>query len=481
MKPSQPSLLRIVTGRIVLFGLLAMTIEVAIVFAEYWFDDQDLGRKLIELETSELAAGLSEEEGRIAFEMPAGLAARYRAGTAVERPDGFASGYYARVRTLDGAVLYSNCGSDCTDHLLPLSVNPPDFWQRSIAIGKPLSLVGGRLIAVEGRPVAIEIAIVRDPDGMVMSVIRHETFDHMVVPMTLMLGLVFGATTWSIRSAIKPVRRAADQADRLDPHGSGSHISLEGMPREVAHLAAAVNRAFARVGELMRAQKLFTSAIAHEIRTPAAIIRLELEHLDDPRARKAIADLDGLTRILEQLTALARLDVVDREAFRQVDLAGLASDVVTATAPYVFDRGKSIAFVDDGTVPVRAEPSLVENLIRNLVENAVQHTPLATAITVTAGPGRRLTVSDAAASPASASPVQGDRTGTAQPSSGLGIGRRIVERIADIHGATVETSSVPGAGTTVTIVFPADAPQAESAGRGPAAGDKGPAARTPAA
>ncbi|MGO8227190.1 hypothetical protein ACC794_37060, partial [Rhizobium ruizarguesonis] len=61
---------------------------------------------------------------------------------------------------------------------------------------------------------------------------------------------------------------------------SMSHLPFQEMPREVAHLAVSVNRAFERVGALMKSQRVLTSGIAHEVRTPLAAIKLELGRIE---------------------------------------------------------------------------------------------------------------------------------------------------------------------------------------------------------
>jgi signal transduction histidine kinase len=275
----------------------------------------------------------------------------------------------------------------------------------------------------------------------------------MLVPMTLMLTLVIGATIWSIKSAFLPVTAAAAAAERLDPSVPASRISTDRMPLEVARFATAVNRGIDRVGELIRAQRLFTSAIAHEIRTPAAIVRLELERIDHPGARKALGDLESLIHILEQLTALARLEAVDGSAWTRVDLARISEDVVGAVAPYVYDSGRTIAFFDQGATEVEGVPALVENLVRNLVENAVRHTPPGTAIVVTAGPGAVVSVADDGPGFDDRPRGEVQEAGTVATKGTLGIGLKIVEKIAAMHGATVERSRAPSRGATVTVRF----------------------------
>lgn len=115
----------------------------------------------------------------------------------------------------------------------------------------------------------------------------------------------------------------------LDGHESGRFAS-----KCVAHVVIAVNRAFERVGELMKSQKILTSGIAHEICTPLAVLKLELGRIDHPRARQAEANLDDLVRFVGPLTALARLDGFDHSTFEDIDLIELGSSIVAQLAPW---------------------------------------------------------------------------------------------------------------------------------------------------
>jgi signal transduction histidine kinase len=446
MRP--PTLFRLVARRILGFALLAMAIQIGVVFADYWFDDGELGRLMVDRETGRLAEGVRRHDGVLGFRLPAALREAYAPDDRLE--DG---AIFARVRDAAGTLLFSSCEADCDRYFVPLSFDHQTFWQRSIEPGKPLSVAGGRSFTVAGDQVMIEIAVIRDPEGFLFGVLLHEMLDHMLVPMALMLVLVIGATILSIRAALRPVAAAAAAADRIDPQAAATTLATAGMPSEIAHLTEAVNRAFGRVGDLIRSQRIFASAIAHEIRTPVAIVRLELARIDDPRARKAEADLDDLTHMLEQLTSLARLDAVAEDAFATIDLRPAVGDTVASIAPFVYDRGASIDFVDAGSARVRVVPGLLEAVVRNLVENAVKHNPAGTRIEVAVGPGPVLMVRD----DGRGFDRSGDtvlEVGRVRRSGALGLGIRIVERIAHLHRATVEIDSGPGTGTRVTVTFP---------------------------
>ena len=422
MSGRSPTLGAILARRIAFFAVLAMVVQLAVIFSDYYWNVGELSRLFVEQETERLASGIAVEDGAVRYWLPESVQGRY--GQAQ-------TGYVARIREADGGFVFQSCDAACESRFLPPDVNPPDFWLRSLEAGKPLTLVGGRAFTIGGRRFLVDVATMGDPQDVVSDVLWNEVIEHMIVPMSILLVLVLGATLLSVRQALKPVRIAAEAAERIDPMDSRSHLQFQDMPREIAHLAEAVNRAFERVGELMKSQKILTSGIAHEVRTPLAAIKLELGHIDHPRARKAEADLDDLVRFVSQITMLARLDTFDHGMFEQVDLVELSSDVVKQLAPWVYENDHSLelsAQVD--TAIVQGVPALLKDAVRNLIENAVRHTPIRTAIIVRVANGR-IRVEDQHPAAVNTFATQSD---------GLGIGLKIVERIAAIHRGSLRCS-----------------------------------------
>lgn len=430
-------LVRLVARRIVLFTLMAMVAQLGVVFFDYYRNDGELSRLLIERETALLAHGLHRDDGRLEYRLPHDGLHRYAK---------LDTGYFARVRTSDGHVLFSGCDVSCEEHFLPLDINPPDFWSRQLKPGKPLNVVGGRVVRETNEDVLIEVAIIGDRDGEIWDVLGREVMDHMIVPMSLSLIFVLGGTLLSVRSALAPVRRAALAAEALDPMNAASHLETKGMPLEIEQLSSAVNRAFSRVGDLIRSQKLFTSAIAHEIRTPLAVLKLELGHVDHPRARKAEADLDELTHFVAQLTALARLEASDSSNFVELDGETLALETVEAMAPWVYEQGCELEFENGGTFRIPGIAGLLRDAIRNLIENAVRHTPRGTRITVRVERQGVISVTDDA-------PPQPERR-VSPENEGTGIGLQIVRRIAGLHHGRFDIGRAGARGTVARLVFP---------------------------
>ncbi|EJC75116.1 signal transduction histidine kinase [Rhizobium leguminosarum bv. trifolii WSM2012] len=404
------------------FAVLAMLLQLVVVFSDYYWNDGELSRLFVEQETERLADGVSGTAADLAFVLPGNLAARYAS------PD---SGYVSRVRTDDGRILFVSCSDDCERHFLPLDVRPPSFWLRTIKPGKPLTLVGGRSFTAGHETILVEVATIGDPQDVLSDVLWNEILDHMIVPMSILLVLVMGGTLLSVRKALRPVQAAALAADAIDPFDARSHLPTVGMPLEIAHLAVAVNSAFARVGELMASQKVLTSGIAHEVRTPLAAMKLELSRIDHARARKAEADLDELVRFVGQLTALARLDSFDRGLFRDVDLTDIASEVVESLAPWVYEHQHALALETSESRRVSAVGALLKDAIRNLIENAVKHTPPGTSIIVRTR-DNGIEVEDWAMEDGAHRNTDGK---TLERSGGMGIGLKIVEQIAVLHGA----------------------------------------------
>lgn len=450
MSRRAPSLVAIVARRILVFAALASAIQVGVVFVDYWFNDEELGRILIEQQTAAIhddVRAVLARGGQLPGEI---LEERYD----LDDPDGGA-GYYVRVRYAGGAVLYSNCGDVCETRFLPDTVDAPNFWMRTLRPGRPLTLAGGRLFADgDGPPLVVEFASIGDPQSLVVSVLLHEMIDHMVVPMGLMLFLVIGATLVSTRHALRSVAVAAAAADRIDPNAPTSRLPVEGMPLEIARLAEAVNRAFERIATLVRSQKIFAASVAHEIRTPLAVMRLELERIDDPRVREAEQNLDLLAHTMEQLTALARLDAIDVAAFVESDLADLARRAIEEIAPLVYARGKHLEFTAEIEPRVRVLPGLVETLVRNLVENAVKHTRSGTTIRVATEAPAVLVVRDDGGGFAPGAEAIRVELGQVRTSGALGLGLKIVERIASLHGADLAIRSERGEGVEIRVAFP---------------------------
>lgn len=277
------------------------------------------------------------------------------------------------------------------------------------------------------------------------------------------------AIWWSVGRAFAILKRTNDEVARRTPNDLADVI-LDGVPREVYPLLASINRLFGRVRRTMESEQRFTADAAHELRTPLAAIKTNLQVLQ--RARHAAErnefivglglSVDRASRLVDQLLTLSRLDPQSPgiEGFDELDLAALLAPQVPAWRALAEGHGLHLD-THLGAVRCAVNRDALLMLVRNLVDNAVRYTPVGGSIAIACreDAGRAvLEVNDTGPGiPADMHERVFERffrlAGAHIPGSGLGLS--IVRRIADLHGATVNLRCGPGQlGLTVTVTFP---------------------------
>ena len=289
-----------------------------------------------------------------------------------------------------------------------------------------------------------------------------------LAPLAAMAPLLALAVWWGVRRSLAPVERvrrqlAQRQADDLSP------VSDAQLPDEVQPLVGELNLLFERVQHAFDAQQHFVADAAHELRSPLAALRLQLQGLqragahDDAARAAAIerlsAGIDRATRLVEQLLALARQEAGGAPA-EPVDLRAVAQLALADVAPAAQARQMDLGLLDSETVTVPGNAEALRMLARNLLDNAIKHTPPGgrVDVQVCAVDGHaELTVED---SGPGIPPEHRERalqrfvrvTGDAAPGSGLGLA--IVQAVAQAHGASVALDASPRlGGLRVTVRF----------------------------
>jgi signal transduction histidine kinase len=206
--------------------------------------------------------------------------------------------------------------------------------------------------------------------------------DELLVGIPLLLLLTF-VGTWAVAgAALRPVESMRRRAAALS--GSGTELRLpqpEG-DDEIARLGRTLNDLLARVEETMERERAFVSTAGHELRTPLALLRTELElALRRPRTaeelaaavRSAQTEVDRLERLTEDLLLLAQAGEgglpVQPEA---VPLAELYDEVASAFSSTAAASGRRIDVATTG-LAVRADRSQLRQALTNLVDNALAH------------------------------------------------------------------------------------------------------------
>jgi signal transduction histidine kinase len=281
---------------------------------------------------------------------------------------------------------------------------------------------------------------------------------------TIVLGTIGGL--WLSAQFLGRVDSMRQTARRLMDGDWSRRIPLSRTDDDLTALARTFNRLFDRIEKLLQANKQVSADIAHDLRKPLAGVlrRLEAARADlSPGAgRDAIGDAIGdVEGVLHTFNALLRIGQVEagarRVAFRSLDLAEVAREVVEAFAPTAEDEGKTLVTRLDVSLPLAGDKELLAQMIANLVDNALGHTPAGVRIEVggeRTAAGIALWVSDngPGVAPADAEAIFGRfyRAGEAHRASGAGLGLALVAAIADLHGLDCRASD-NGPGLRVTL------------------------------
>jgi two-component system OmpR family sensor kinase len=280
----------------------------------------------------------------------------------------------------------------------------------------------------------------------------------------LAMLLVGSVLAWLLADRVlRPVKAVTDTARSISGGDLSRRIPESG-DDEIGVLAATFNDMLARLETVFERQQRFVDDAGHELRTPITIVRGHLELLeDDPEERRetialVMDELDRMARIVNDLLTLAKWEQPDFLTTSKVDLGVLIDDVL-AKASALGARDWKLDARADATVV--ADRQRLTQALMQLAQNGVQNTGEGAEIGLGAfasGAEVRLWVRDTGPGiPFDEQERVFDRfyrAGEPRRSEGAGLGLSIVQAIAGAHGGRLELSSVPGSGSTFTIILP---------------------------
>jgi signal transduction histidine kinase len=283
--------------------------------------------------------------------------------------------------------------------------------------------------------------------------------------MSLLLGLLGGLVmTYAVSHRLERINRAAraviagDLSGRVELHGSGDDFD---------QLSATLNEMLARIEGLVAAISRVSDNIAHELRTPLARLRAELEELSgaaDPeearaRAAGALDEAQRLQSMFEALLRIARLQSGPRDAGAPLDLTLLLEDAVDLHRPAAEEKAQALVLDAAPGLIVNGDRDLVFQMTSNLLDNAIKFTPAGGAVKVAAravGRAVEVAVSDNGPGvPAEERPRVLERfyRGAAGDTPGFGLGLSLVAAAAERHHAELRLEDA-APGLRVVVRFP---------------------------
>lgn len=260
------------------------------------------------------------------------------------------------------------------------------------------------------------------------------------------------------RRALRPLRQASEIARDIGPTRTDLRLPTEEIPREVRPLVLAVNQALDRLEEGFRIQRDFTADAAHELRTPLSILRTRLDILEDQQVGRALRqDVEGMAHIISQLLEIAELDAFVIDPFEKADLRSVAAEVAEFVAPLALAQNKDVALLGAAEpVWVKGNPEMLSRAIRNLAENAINHTAPGTTVEFVVEENGTVSILDRG--PGIAEDERNlifqrfwrrDR----RKAGSTGLGLSIVQRIAELHSATITVENRSPAGARFSLKF----------------------------
>ncbi|HYT77345.1 MAG TPA: HAMP domain-containing sensor histidine kinase [Vicinamibacterales bacterium] len=270
-----------------------------------------------------------------------------------------------------------------------------------------------------------------------------------------------------IRRVGRPLGDIVDAANHV-ADGDFSVRLPEYGPPSVRVVGRAFNTMAARLASQEQQRRHLMADIAHELRTPLAVIQGRLEGFldgvyqrDDGAIEQVLEETKLLARLVEDLRTLANAEggtlALHKEA---TDLGGVAGEVVNGFSAEAERRQVTIHLQTAADLPsISIDPLRIREVLANLLSNALQHTPAGGSVSIGARrQGERVvvTVADTGAGIAADDlPRIFDRFHKGRTSRGSGLGLTIARNVVEAHGGEISADSRSGHGTTITFTLPA--------------------------
>ena len=296
------------------------------------------------------------------------------------------------------------------------------------------------------------------------------TFFALSIPCVLIIALLGGI--YLSRKAMAPVTAMINNTRRLSAQKLSDRLPVPSTHDEIQELALTLNGLFDRLEEAFRSQQTFVSDASHQLKTPLAILRGEIDVMRSrPRSaeemgsflQSAAEEVGYLSRMIEDLLVLARVDTGARAlsvSTVQVDeaLVDIIARLNRIAAPKNVDLMLGFSGHEENrSFAIQGDSDLIRSLFECVIENAIKYSPPSggrVQIDLDEKPDHvEISITDEGIGiPGEDLPKIFNRFYRAaqnQPGSGLGLA--IAKRIVEVHRGTIRAESSVGKGTRVLV------------------------------
>ena len=320
-------------------------------------------------------------------------------------------------------------------------------------------------------PTAPAISVPREdiPAIVARTLDEVRTISLVALGLTILVGGVGAYLLTGV--ALRPVSRLSREIVGIDSDKLSRRLLWQGPADEVKQLADAFDKVLEQLERAFTRQGRFAADAAHELRTPLAILRTNLEVVhSDPAA--TLADYRDMTttqeRILTRLEQLVSdLLLLTREEqdrnFGEVYLLPLLEEVVADMTPLAQERGVELRLMAESELATRGDEVLLRPIFRNLVDNGIRYNrpggrvfvnvkvELKWAVIQISDTGIGIPVEEQSRILDRFYRPQASRS---RQNGGAGLGLSIVSHLVYLHGGHLEIESTPGVGSTFTVWLP---------------------------
>ena len=285
------------------------------------------------------------------------------------------------------------------------------------------------------------------------------------------LALLGGVATYFISGhALRPIREFSDKIEKVQAQNLADSRIEENQVKELNQLSVSYNRMLERLSAAFEIQRQFTANAAHELRTPLALMQVQLDlyhsnsHPDNDADTVQMIQMvteqnDRLNKMVKTLLDMSELQTVGRDD--EIVLDALVDEVLEDLEPLA--EGKNIRLIGKcKDITMVGSDILIYRLVYNLVENAIKYNHSGGQVTVTADRKEKhvyLSVEDTGAGIPEElkervfEPFFRVDKSRSRELGGVGLGLALVREIVRVHDGSITVKSNPSGGTIFEVVF----------------------------